>query len=59
MKTYTILEALEAIKTELPINLDALKSISYINENKCMFKLVFNDGCIYFVNLDDFSYYRL
>jgi hypothetical protein len=61
MKVFTIFEALQEIKTNLPINIDILVSIKYKNiySNKYEFYLRFNDNSVYSVDLDCLTFTKV
>lgn len=59
MKTFTILEALQIISETMPINLNILVSIEFINNNYFTFLLKFKEGTKYIIDLDDETYKKL
>ena len=60
MKTFSIFEALQEIKTNLPINIDLLVSIKYKSAlNKYEFILKFSEGTVYSVDLDCLTFIKV
>jgi len=59
MKSFNIHQLIEFIDTKTPFLSISVRSLSFIDNSTCKFTVTFNDQTVYYINMDDETYYKI